>query len=154
MYPVGYRSLQFLLASITKLIPWESRMKLDPMPALERLSNLRSLNMCYEAYCGSQMVCSPYGFPKLETLQLGSLMHVRTWVIEKGSMPTLKNLHIERMKDLKMIPEGLKFVTTIKELSTTHMDSSFCEKLRVKNGIEGRDSYKGRHIPSILIISR
>ena len=122
-------------------------MENNPMPALERLPNLRFLNMSYEAYCGSQMVCSAYGFPKLETLKHCSLLHVRKWIVKNGAMSSLKKLHIERIRNLKMIPEGLKFVTTLKELSIT-----FVRNFKQKNGIQGRDYYKVRHIPSISII--
>ncbi|KAF3434075.1 hypothetical protein FNV43_RR25178 [Rhamnella rubrinervis] len=129
MYSTSLHSLQFLPASLTKLILWESGLEKDPMPALERLPNLRFLNMSYEAYYGSQMVCSAYGFPKLETLQLSSLLHVRNWIVKNGAMSSLKKLHIERIRNLEMTPEGLKFVTMLKKLSITCTDSSFCEKL-------------------------
>nr|XP_048326684.1 disease resistance RPP8-like protein 3 [Ziziphus jujuba var. spinosa] len=144
------QGLIHLPQSLTKLILSWSKMEQDPMPVLEnKLPNLRFLMLCFNAYVGSKMVCSAHGFPNLDTLQLSLLNNLREWIVEKGAMPSLKKLTIDRLQSLEMIPEGLEFVTSLKELEIVSMRYSFCEKLQVKNGIEGQDYYKVRHIPSI-----
>lgn len=69
-------------------------------------------------------------------------------------MPSLKILHIEGMRKLSLIPKGLKFVTTLRELSIRFMSQSFVDRIRVNEvGIEGEDLYKVRHVPSISFSS-
>nr|XP_048326690.1 disease resistance protein RPH8A-like [Ziziphus jujuba var. spinosa] len=144
------QGLIHLPQSLTKLTLWFSEIEQDPMPVLEnKLPNLRFLMLGWNAYVGSKMVCSAHGFPNLDTLQLSRLSDLREWIVEKGAMPSLKKLSIEFLGSLKMIPEGVKFVTSLKELEIEGMGNSFCEKLQVKNGIEGQDYYKVRHISSI-----
>ncbi|XP_015876777.4 protein RECOGNITION OF PERONOSPORA PARASITICA 7-like [Ziziphus jujuba] len=148
------QGLIHLPQSLTKLTLRWSAMEQDPMPMLEnKLPNLRFLMLGYNAYVGSKMVCSAHGFPNLDTLHLCSLNDLREWIVEKGAMPSLKKLIIKDIHELEMIPEGLEFVTSLKELEIVDMRNSFCEKLQVKNGIEGQDYYKVRHIPSIALHS-
>ncbi|XP_060675273.1 putative disease resistance protein At1g50180 isoform X1 [Ziziphus jujuba] len=128
------QGLIHLPQSLTKLTLWHSEMEQDPMPVLEnKLPNLRFLMLCFNAYVGSKMVCSANGFPNLDTLQLVWLDNLREWIVEKGAMPSLKKLTIGRLHSLEMIPEGLEFVTSLKELVIENMRNSFCEKLQVKN---------------------
>nr|XP_048326939.1 WAT1-related protein At3g30340-like isoform X1 [Ziziphus jujuba var. spinosa] len=50
-----------------------------------------------------------------------------------------------------MLPEGLKFVTTLEKLFTSSMMLSFLDRLQIKDGIEGEDYYKVSHVPSFVI---
>ena len=104
-----------------------------------------------EAYIGSKMVCSAHGFPKLEILILERLVEVKEWKIEEGAMPCLNTLHVKGLPKLQMIPEGLKFVTTLRELKLSSMSSMFKKRVGVENGVEGEDFHKIRHIPSLTI---
>ncbi|XWS10037.1 hypothetical protein CRYUN_Cryun39dG0041400 [Craigia yunnanensis] len=61
------------------------------------------------------MVCSAQHFPKLDSLSLNRLFNLE-WKLEEGAMPTLRHLEIERCTDLKMLPDGLRFHTTLQEL--------------------------------------
>lgn len=145
--------LHFLPESLAKLVLIRSEIKQDPMAILERLPNLRFLQL-HNSYTGSKMVCSAHGFPKLETLKLISLFDVEEWNVKENSMPSLKILHIEGMRKLSLIPKGLKFVTTLRELSIRFMSQSFVDRIRVNEvGIEGEDLYKVRHVPSISFSS-
>ncbi|PON54389.1 LRR domain containing protein [Trema orientale] len=87
------------------------------MAVLERLPNLRLLQLLFDSYCGSKLVCSAGGFPKLETLQLCYLNSLEEWQIEKDAMPSLKRLNLAYIPQLRMIPERLQFVTTIRRLN-------------------------------------
>ncbi|KAJ9175783.1 hypothetical protein P3X46_014299 [Hevea brasiliensis] len=132
--------------NLVKLILWGSELKQDPMCILEKLQHLRFLSLENNVYEGSKMVCSATGFPQLETLTLKSF-GLEQWEIEKGAMPCLKSLSLSLGK-LKMIPEGLRFLTSVRELKLIHMVR--CEeRVRVVNGVEGEDFDKVRHIPFI-----
>lgn len=90
---------------------------------------------------------SAYGFLKLEILEL-SFSELRDWEVGEGAIPNLNRLDIDLIPRLKMIPEGLKYVTTIHELNIRRITREFEDRLRVNNdGIEGEDFYKVRHVP-------
>ncbi|KAF2296141.1 hypothetical protein GH714_036332 [Hevea brasiliensis] len=141
-----YHNLGNLPPNLVRLILWDSALKQDPMCILEKLQHLRFLSLENNVYEGSEMVCSATGFPQLETLTLKSF-GLEQWEIEECAMPCLKSLSLS-LEKLKMIPEGLRFLTTVRELKLIHMVT--CEeRVRGVNGVEGVDFYKVRHIPSI-----
>ena len=99
----------------------------DKLAVLETLPSLRILQIdCDFFYCESfitttstrttveyNWVCSANGFPKLETLKFRCLHSLQEWEVKEGAMPNLKILDIEYCRNLKRIPEGLKYVTTL-----------------------------------------
>ncbi|PON98641.1 NB-ARC domain, LRR domain containing protein [Trema orientale] len=135
----------------------------DKLAVLEKLPNLRILQMSYDLlYCEIfinntstrrpeeyKWVCSANGFPKLEILKFCALHSLEEWEMEEGAMPNLKRLDITICRQLRRIPEGLKYVTTLLELNISRMQKVFEDRLRVEDGIEGEDYYKVRHIPKI-----
>ena len=94
------------------------------------------------------MAFSIGGFPKSEILRLLDLACFVEWEFEEGAMPNLKKLDIERVYKQRMIPEGLKHVTTLCELNINQMSKKFVDRLRASGG---EDFYKVRHIPFISI---
>ncbi|KAF3434072.1 hypothetical protein FNV43_RR25175 [Rhamnella rubrinervis] len=150
---IGCHILHCLPANLNKLVLYGTRLQQDPMPVLEKLSNLRCLKLKWYAYEGDELVCSAYGFPKLERLQFVDLFWLREWHVEEGALQNLKRLDIQILPNMKMMPDGLRFVTCLRELNIKRMPKSFCERLQVKDGNEGADYYKVRHIPSISISS-
>ncbi|KAL1145992.1 hypothetical protein V6Z11_A11G339000 [Gossypium hirsutum] len=107
----------------------------DPMPTLEKLPNLRILEF-EETFRVNEMFCSAQGFSRLESLSLERLHNLEEW----------KRLEIRRCPSLKMLPKGLRFITTLKELKIESMPKAFKDKL-VKGG---EDFYKVKHVPSII----
>lgn len=66
-------------------------------------------------------------------LKLIGLHELREWKVEKGTMPCLKRLdNIYRIPKLRMIPDGLKFITSLRELHV-HMVSSFVDRIRFED---------------------
>ncbi|CAL5441616.1 unnamed protein product [Camellia sinensis] len=122
----------------------------DPMPTLERLPNLQYLFLRNCAFVGDKMVCSANGFPQLKTLHL-SLLMLKEWEVEKRAMPNLSNLEIDFCQELEMVPEGLRFIATLQQFTTSRMSKNFNNKLRRVNGEEGEDFYKVRHVASLDI---
>ncbi|PON98633.1 NB-ARC domain containing protein [Trema orientale] len=122
----SYGTLRFLPVSLTKLVLARSEIKRDPMTVLEKLPDLRFLQLGKQSYVGNEMVCSADGFPRLETLQLFSLSQVeQSWRVAKGALPSLKRLDIKWIPKLRTIPEDLKFFAKIRELNITREHSSF-----------------------------
>nr|XP_023899051.1 putative disease resistance protein At1g50180 [Quercus suber] len=123
-----------------------TKLEEDPMPTLEKLSNLKILHLCYESFVGKDMVCSEGGFPLLQYLLLDYLDKLEEWRVEEGAMPSLCHLIISYCGKLKTIPDGLRFVTTLQELEINFMPKSF--KDRLDKG--GPDFYKVQHVPSLV----
>ncbi|CAA7047446.1 unnamed protein product [Microthlaspi erraticum] len=109
----------------------------DPLPILRR----RYCN------CRTRMICSSGGFPQLKNLVLEKLDPLEEWIVEEGSMPLLHTLSITHCNNLKELLDGLRFITSLKELTIITTESKFKEKLY--RG--GEDHYKVQHIPLVKI---
>ncbi|KAK4425286.1 putative disease resistance protein [Sesamum alatum] len=123
----------------------------DPMEILEKLPMLRELTLWPNSYVGREMVCQESGFSKLRNLSLMNFGNLEEWRVEERAMPSLSYLEIWGCEKLKMIPEGLKFITTLKRLKIHEMPEEFKDKARVVDGEEGEDYHKIKHIPFIDI---
>ncbi|XP_058112023.1 probable disease resistance protein At1g58602 [Magnolia sinica] len=145
--------------NLTELHLIGSQIQQDPMGTLEKLPNLRILRLRQhhtsairmskevQAYMGKEMVCSAGGFLQLESLSIHAA-ELKEWRVEEGAMPNLKFLEMLGCKRLKMIPDGLQHVTTLKELKLTMIAEELTERVGEN---EGEDWYKIRHIPSLII---
>ncbi|MFQ6653531.1 hypothetical protein Gotur_024885, partial [Gossypium turneri] len=109
----------------------------DPMPTLEKLPNLKILEI-EASFRGKEMFFSAQGFPELKSLILTKLDKLEEWKVDEGAMPSLQRLEIRHCPRLKMLPEGLRFITTLKELKIKSMPKAF--KDRLEEG--GEDFYK------------
>ncbi|KAI3933092.1 hypothetical protein MKW92_002248 [Papaver armeniacum] len=136
-YPPNLKKLKF----------YDSELKNDPMETLQYLPNLTFL-MMKKAYTGEEMVCSAKGFPKLRFLYLYELKQLKKWRVDQGGMPCLKELYIHRSRELSMLPEGLRFISTLKKLEICGMQLI---RDRVVRDV-GEDWYKVQHIPSLVVI--
>ncbi|KAK9035042.1 hypothetical protein V6N11_077093 [Hibiscus sabdariffa] len=111
-------------SSLTKLTLWGSRLAEDPMEALGKLPHLKYLSG-WEVFIGKKMTCSKNSFPQLKTLLLRGLPNFQEWTIEEGAMPTLNRLGISDCYKLKMVPDGLRFITTLRELEIRQLWSAW-----------------------------
>lgn len=127
-----------------------SSIQRDPMLTLEKLPNLQKLWLMDVSF-GTEMTCHSLGFPRLRFLGLDVMDRLEDWRVEEGAMPNLSHLRIRKCTALKMIPDGLKFISTLKEIVIQGMRDTFNNRVRVIDGQEGEDFYKVSHVPSILI---
>ncbi|CAL8120861.1 unnamed protein product [Prunus armeniaca] len=138
--------------NLTKISLSETLLKDDEIEILENLPKLRMLflegytSVHIRAFPGT-LVCSAGGFPHLKFLSLRQLCKLKEWRMEKGAMPSLSRLHIEHCIDLTSVPDGLQYITTLKELHVKRMPSTFCDKLQEG----GQDFYKIQHVPSVML---
>ncbi|XP_051129264.1 probable disease resistance RPP8-like protein 2 [Andrographis paniculata] len=137
--------------SLNKLTLRTNRLNEDPMATLEKLSNLYSLILRKNVFEVKQIRCTPQGFPQLTNLELQGLTSLESWTIEEGAMPNLFSLKIDECINLKMLPEGIKFITTLKELVIVNMPEPFKKRIQKVQGEGGEDSHKVEHISSITI---
>ncbi|XP_021834549.1 probable disease resistance RPP8-like protein 2 [Prunus avium] len=145
------------LTNLTKLTLIDfGDLKDDHIKVLEKLPSLRMLflHMRRKFHLGitfgGPLVCSKGGFPLLEFLSLSDLMHLKEWKVEKGAMPSLCRLHICNCQKLEAVPDGLQYISTLRELTIGWMHFEFCSRLREG----GEDFYKIQHVQSVIIIVR
>ncbi|KAJ3690948.1 hypothetical protein LUZ61_020112 [Rhynchospora tenuis] len=110
-FPQGLTKLTLAYSCLTK----------DPMPTLEKLPNLMILSLEDKAYDGKYMVCSEAGFPQLLRLVLKKLEKLEDWEVASGAMKRLRSLVIEGCRRLKILPEGLQQINTLKEIKLIQM---------------------------------
>ena len=146
--------------NLAKLTLLGTKLEEDRMETLEKLPNLKIL--CFRrafekspgsniqlvgcgTFNGKTMVCSERGFPLLQSLLLSNLYYLEKWRVEEGAMPSLCRLEIEFCCRLKMVPNGLRFITTLQELEIKQMTSF---KDRLNEG--GPDFDKVKHVRSLV----
>ncbi|PSR98311.1 Disease resistance RPP8-like protein [Actinidia chinensis var. chinensis] len=123
-------------------------LKEDPMPTLERLPNLQRL---FVADCSiDKMVFSAKGFPQLKRLAIARQSYLKELTVEKGAMPNLSSLQFVRCRELEMVPEGVRFITSLQKFTATKMGSKFYHRNpTLSKGVVDFD--KLRHVPSVHI---
>ncbi|KAG4177220.1 hypothetical protein ERO13_A11G286741v2 [Gossypium hirsutum] len=113
----------------------------DPMPTLEKLPDLRVLEFYDKAFKGKEMFCSAHGFPKLESLSLMYLENLEELKMDEKAMPSLRGLEIGYCPILNILPDGLRFITTLEKLKIESMPKTFIAKV-----LQGRE-----HVPFIIV---
>ncbi|CAA7031249.1 unnamed protein product [Microthlaspi erraticum] len=139
---------QHLPSHLTHISLRECCLQDDPMPILEKLLHLKEVNLRDRSFCGKRMVCSRGGFPRLEKLILDELEEWEEWIIEEGSMPLLGSLEIIYCHQLRDLPDGLRFTSSLKYFCLDHMMDDEWEE-RTAEG--GKDYYKIKHIPCFTL---
>ncbi|KAI3957600.1 hypothetical protein MKW92_027764 [Papaver armeniacum] len=144
----GGLNLQKYPPNLSKLILSGSNLEKDPMETLQHLPNLKLLELLSYSFEGEEMVCSTKGFPQLQVLHLHYMVQLKKWTIDQGGMPCLKELALTGLEELSMLPEGLRFITTLKKL-TIGSDMPAIKERVVRE--VGEDWYKVQHIPSLSV---
>ncbi|KAK7853994.1 disease resistance protein rpm1 [Quercus suber] len=129
--------------SLSDLSLSASGLKNDPMPALDKLPNLKSLCFYSGSYERKEMVCSRGRFTKLVVLKLWKLEMLEELQVEEGAMQNLRELDIRSCKELKF-PTGLKHLKNLRELNSWGMPEEFTiriEEIRGKFGMSLPISY-------------
>ncbi|XP_059286568.1 probable disease resistance protein At1g58602 [Lycium ferocissimum] len=129
----------FFSESLTKLTLRRSGLEEDPMLILQKLPKLFTLSLRGNAFVGKEMCCSAQGFPLLKTLKIQGLPNLESWRVETGAMPNLIHLEIEDCKKLEKVPDGLKYLTKIQEITIIDMPDTFQNRLEE---VQGEDFYK------------
>ncbi|CDP10112.1 unnamed protein product [Coffea canephora] len=144
---------QYMYASLLKLKLTTMEIEEDSMETLERLPNLRSLHLQDLYILGKEMRCKATGFGQLRFLRFECLRNLEKWNVDEGAMPNLSVLTIVYCPKLEMVPNGLRFVKTLKELNIASMPKEFTDRIQAANGREdkGQDFDKVSHIPTISV---
>ncbi|KAK9931205.1 hypothetical protein M0R45_018492 [Rubus argutus] len=95
-------------SNLTKLVLSKCHLKDDQMAKVEKLPNLKSLELL-EGSLGENtklLVFSNGSFPRLQFLELFGLERITEWRVEEGAMPSLCRLVILGCRGLSRVPDG------------------------------------------------
>ncbi|KAJ4839025.1 hypothetical protein Tsubulata_018921 [Turnera subulata] len=112
-----------------------SQLRRDPMRMLGKLPHLNVLRLYANSYLGEEMTCHGGGFPQLHVLKFWGLVDLKEWTVEEGAMPCLREVEIRSCDSLTKV-DGLRHVTTLKELILTNMPSSFGQEVEANIGTD------------------
>ena len=141
-----------LMERLTYLRLGYSHLSENPTSVLQLLPNLKILTLwqAFEAKHIGKEFCRAGGFPKLEDLTIASHVLEEWTELEEGAIPSLKFLRLRNCLRLRTLPEGLQFITTLKQLSLLPLLDDHEERLRPDGGEE---NYKIKHIPQVKFIT-
>ncbi|WZZ07803.1 hypothetical protein YC2023_093724 [Brassica napus] len=108
---------------------WQCGLVDDPFLVLEKLPNLKILQLFEGSFVGSELHCSVNGFPQLHSLTLSQLENLEEWTVEDGAMIRLVSLELKCCKKLKSVPEGTRFLKNLQEVEIGNMTKAFKDKL-------------------------
>ncbi|KAL5566431.1 hypothetical protein UlMin_029595 [Ulmus minor] len=111
--------------NLVKLTMRRNFLEVDPMPILAKLSKLRILALNYNSYYGKKMVCCKDGFPQLESLSIKELRNLEEWRVEEGALSKLCHLEMFLCSKLISYPDGLRNITTLKDITLRWMGEDF-----------------------------
>lgn len=121
----------------------------EDVSVIEELGNYPMLQFLYlnevEFARTETVVFRANSFPQLRSLHLFDLPDLEKWEVEVGAMPKLTELEIRRCENLEEVPEGLRNITTIRELKISGMAEAFNKWVR------GQDNGIISHIPSVTL---
>ncbi|GMN45986.1 hypothetical protein TIFTF001_015165 [Ficus carica] len=123
----------------------DSHLSENPALVLQHLPNLKNLTL-WHGYDGKEMgkeFCRAGGFPNLEKLTIASDILEEWTEIEEGAFPSLKHFRLHSCMKLRMLPEGLQFVTALKRLWLIPLLDDHADRLKPDGGPE---NYKIKHI--------
>ncbi|KAF5735371.1 hypothetical protein HS088_TW15G00873 [Tripterygium wilfordii] len=120
----------------------------DPMQMLDKLPNLKFLRLLSKSYTRETMLCSAKGFPELRVLKLWELESLEDWNMQEGAMPRLKDLEIRSCKNLRNLPNGLQYMSTLYLFKLSKMPRELIDKIKDDQGIEHA---KIAHIRNVFI---
>lgn len=132
------------LQNVVRLFLKWSRLKEDPLVHLQGLPNLVHLELL-QVYEGDCLHFKAGGFPSLKLLGIDKLDELKLVIMDKGAMPCLEKLIIQRCRLLKKV-SGIEHLQDLKLLEFFDMPK---ELIRPFHPDGGEDHWKVAHIPEV-----
>jgi len=136
-------SLQEFPPNLSQLTLEYTHLEQVSIEVLEKLPKLSIFRLKAKSYSKEELGISANGFPQLEFLEFNSLESLTELKIEASALPRLEIFQIVNCKELRMLPEEMKLMTSLHELVVQDMPRFFVRRL------QGVDLQKVQHIPLI-----
>ncbi|KAL5201018.1 hypothetical protein ABZP36_035372 [Zizania latifolia] len=111
----------------------------NPVARLTEFSKLTELRLI-RVYTGHRLSFHANYFPNLKKAVFWDLQRVNQMFIQEGALANLHYLHIDSLMELRDIPIGIEFLSSVKEAYFTRMHSDFIRNLQTG---------KVNHIPKV-----
>lgn len=118
----------------------------DPMESLKHMQHLLSLYISHHGYEGESLYFQNGGFHKLKELNIGNSSSLRSIIIDKGSLCSLRKLELWRNAQLKTVPTGIQHLEKLKILNIWDMPTEFVQSI-APNG--GKEHWTIQHVPFV-----
>ncbi|AQK66725.1 disease resistance analog PIC11 [Zea mays] len=99
----------------------------------------------FGAYCGEYLSFCAGWFPNLKSLHIADMEHLTRIEIEDGTMMGLHHLELVGLRNMRLVPKGIKYIRTLRQMILTDMPKELVESLR------GSDAHIVQHVPNIHI---
>lgn len=96
----------------------------NPIPPLSKLSNLTALYL-KRVYNGKQLSFRMGWFPNLKRIVIRDLLQVSQIQIEIGALVSLELLVLDGLKELRDVPNGVEFLSSIQEAHFSDLHPDF-----------------------------
>ncbi|XP_020098969.1 disease resistance protein RPM1-like [Ananas comosus] len=136
------------LTNLTRLTLSAAKLDEDTFPYLQALPVLMLLKL-FGAYDGTKLHFQATSFPKLKELLISDAPNLSQIKIERGAMQSLNKLSLFRCLELKALPYGIEYLTTLQDLRITHLAEELVERLL--GGGEGDCCTRVRHISNFTL---
>lgn len=93
--------------NLAKLSFYHSHLQQDAIETLEKLPNLRILQLQGKSYHCEEMICSSGGFPRLEFLEFDCL-GLNKWIVEEGALASLKEVQLVNFDEMETLPKQVR----------------------------------------------
>ncbi|XP_044465847.1 disease resistance protein RPM1-like [Mangifera indica] len=137
--------LTYVYSLVRVYMKW-SRLKEDPLVFLQNLPNLVHLELL-QVYEGDTLCFMAGGFKKLKQLGLDKFDELRFVEIQKGAMPGIEKLSIQRCKSLRKVPLGIEHLSELKVLEFFDMPHKLLKT--IYRDEEDGDYWRVAHIPDV-----
>ncbi|KAK2994267.1 hypothetical protein RJ640_030385 [Escallonia rubra] len=123
------------LQNLTGLYLHWSKLVEDLLPHIQVLANLVELALI-NAYAGRKL-CFSTGFNKLVNLYFRNLSQLDEIIIEKGVMPGLHRIYVGNCTELKMLPRGIEYLTSLEKLDlVSPVSTELLESIREEDSVD------------------
>lgn len=102
----------------------------NPIPPLSKLSNLTALYLT-RVYNGKQLSFRVGWFPNLKRMVIWDLLQVNQIQIENGALVSLEHLVLDGLKELRDVPNGVEFLSSIREAHFSGLHPGFQGNLEI-----------------------
>ncbi|KAI3702662.1 hypothetical protein L6452_28410 [Arctium lappa] len=133
------------LANLTHLYLCCSSLGEDLLSSIQTLPTLAFLELKNACKCRF-LHFTAGGFPKLNKMRLLELVALTALRLEKGTLPSIKDLNLVRCGEMRSSLQGIEHLTSLQKLHLEEMPPEFVQRLR------NHERAKVQHINTISLV--
>ncbi|KAI3459622.1 hypothetical protein Pfo_016285 [Paulownia fortunei] len=142
-FDIGYKLIHLRYLGLRDCLLDELPSSISNFPCLETLeleyagSDSTKLPNVRRHFWAAKWLVMPQDFLNSAICYFESMPHLEEWRVDDGAMPSLSTLAIFNCTKLEMIPNGLRFITSLQILQIVSMPKVFEDRLQIVDGEDG-----------------